>query len=85
MENSDNDLAIVVRSSTLQKELTLEEKEKLENSTPISDFRRKKLLEDAKKNWDRFYHRNSDNFFKDRNWTKRELEFLCGDDLKLKV
>uniref|UniRef100_A0A1I8BS88 tRNA N(3)-methylcytidine methyltransferase n=1 Tax=Meloidogyne hapla TaxID=6305 RepID=A0A1I8BS88_MELHA len=38
-----------------------------------------KLEKDAQKNWDRFYKRNSSNFFKDRNWTKKEIELLCGD------
>ncbi|CEF68265.1 Methyltransferase-like protein 6 [Strongyloides ratti] len=33
----------------------------------------------SRKNWDIFYKRNKDNFFKDRHWSKRDLEEACPD------
>ncbi|MGH0156698.1 UNVERIFIED_CONTAM: hypothetical protein FKN15_032081 [Acipenser sinensis] len=59
--------------------LTPEEGAKLEkDSTFLSDFKQQKLENDAQKNWDLFYKRNSTNFFKDRHWTTREFEELRG-------
>ncbi|XP_043919939.1 tRNA N(3)-methylcytidine methyltransferase METTL6 [Protopterus annectens] len=59
--------------------LTPEELQKLENDkTCISDFKQNKLEQDAQKNWDLFYKRNSTHFFKDRHWTTREFEELKG-------
>ncbi|EDO45902.1 predicted protein [Nematostella vectensis] len=65
--------------------LTDEEKQKLERDTScISEFKRNKLEQDARKNWDLFYKRNSTNFFKDRRWTTREFtELLNVEDEKL--
>lgn len=59
--------------------LTEEEKRKLaDNSKVVSDFRQKKLEQEAQKNWDLFYKRNATNFFKDRHWTTTEFkELLC--------
>jgi methyltransferase-like protein 6 len=45
-------------------------------STLLSDFKKNKLIAEAKKNWDLFYKRNKTNFFKDRYWTLREFEEL---------
>lgn len=56
--------------------LTQEEIEKLKNDNLISDFYRNKLEKDAKKNWDLFYKRNQDKFFKDRHWTLEEFQEL---------
>lgn len=42
----------------------------------VSPFRQTKLEIDAKKNWDLFYKRNLDKFFRDRHWTTREFEEL---------
>lgn len=60
--------------------LTLEEKSRLDhqNSRVVSAFRQEKLEKEAKKNWDVFYKRNTTKFFKDRHWTTREFEELCG-------
>ncbi|KAK6491752.1 tRNA N(3)-methylcytidine methyltransferase METTL6 [Huso huso] len=59
--------------------LTPEEGAKLEKDTTfLSDFKQQKLENDAQKNWDLFYKRNSTNFFKDRHWTTREFEELRG-------
>ena len=40
----------------------------------------KKLKQEAEKNWNLFYKRNSTNFFKDRSWTTREFQELLGGD-----
>ena len=65
--------------------LSNDEKEKLDKEKNISDFQRTKLEAEAKKNWDLFYKRNSDHFFKDRHWLTREFEAIrllheVGDD-----
>lgn len=44
--------------------------------TQLSDFERDKLEKDAKKNWDLFYKRNGDRFFKARYWTRHEFKEL---------
>ncbi|XP_028835826.1 tRNA N(3)-cytidine methyltransferase METTL6 isoform X2 [Denticeps clupeoides] len=46
------------------------------DGAPVSEFRRRKLEEDAQKNWDLFYKRNTTNFYKDRHWTTREFAEL---------
>ena len=56
-----------------------EEKYRLENDKPISEFKREKLEKDALKNWDLFYKRNGTRFFKDRHWTCREFKELTED------
>ena len=61
--------------------LSPEEKQKLENDKPISEFKREKLEKDALKNWDLFYKRNGTRFFKDRHWTCREFKELTEDCL----
>lgn len=48
----------------------------LADNTTLSTFHRNKLEKDAKKNWDLFYKRNTNKFFRDRNWTIREFEEL---------
>ena len=59
------------------RQLTQEERQKLEgDSTLISDFKRNKLEQEAKKNWDLFYKRNATHFFKDRHWIMREFPEL---------
>lgn len=42
----------------------------------MSAFKMLKLEQEAQKNWDQFYKRNSTNFFKDRRWTSREFQEL---------
>ncbi|KAM9310828.1 tRNA N(3)-cytidine methyltransferase METTL6 [Pholidichthys leucotaenia] len=58
--------------------LTREQLDRLggEQVTLISQFKQMKLEEEAQKNWDLFYKRNTTNFFKDRHWTTREFEEL---------
>lgn len=66
-------------SSQSSRELTEDDHEKLAKQTSISDFKRNKLEIDARKNWDKFYHRNKNNFFKDRNWSAEDLKMMCPD------
>uniref|UniRef100_A0A0M3HV49 tRNA N(3)-methylcytidine methyltransferase n=1 Tax=Ascaris lumbricoides TaxID=6252 RepID=A0A0M3HV49_ASCLU len=66
--------------------LTEKELKKLEDEEPANEFKRKKLELDAQKNWDKFYKRNKDNFFKDRHWSREDLVLLCPHiDLKKRL
>lgn len=47
-----------------------------QDKTKVSDFWSQKYRKEANKYWDKFYMRNSTNFFKDRHWTTREFEEL---------
>jgi len=77
MERSD--AAFNQRKSQTVRYISPEEKERLENDKPISEFKREKLEKDALKNWDLFYKRNGTRFFKDRHWTCREFKELTED------
>ena len=59
--------------------LTSGEIEKLRKEECISDYKKCKLENEAKKNWDLFYKRNSTNFFKDRHWLTREFPELIEE------
>lgn len=63
-------------SKSVSRVLTQEEMDKLGAEVLVSDFKQIKLEEEAQKNWDLFYKRNTTNFFKDRHWTTREFEEL---------
>ncbi|EGF79114.1 hypothetical protein BATDEDRAFT_90104 [Batrachochytrium dendrobatidis JAM81] len=41
-----------------------------------TEFKRNKLVDEAARNWDIFYKRNTTNFFKDRHWIEREFPDL---------
>ncbi|XP_021099778.1 methyltransferase-like protein 6 isoform X5 [Heterocephalus glaber] len=70
-------MASLQRKGLQAKILTSEEKEKLKSEQAlVSGFKQQKLENEAQKNWDLFYKRNSTNFFKDRHWTTREFEEL---------
>nr|7F1E_A Chain A, tRNA N(3)-methylcytidine methyltransferase METTL6 [Homo sapiens]7F1E_B Chain B, tRNA N(3)-methylcytidine methyltransferase METTL6 [Homo sapiens] len=70
-------MASLQRKGLQARILTSEEEEKLKrDQTLVSDFKQQKLEQEAQKNWDLFYKRNSTNFFKDRHWTTREFEEL---------
>lgn len=59
------------------RQLTEEERVKLEaDIAVVSEYKRNKFEEEAKKNWDLFYKRNSTHFFKDRHWLTREFPEL---------
>lgn len=66
-------------SSQNSRELTEDDQEKLAKQTSVSDFKQNKLEIEAQKNWDKFYHRNKNNFFKDRNWSAEDLKIICPD------
>ncbi|ETN86137.1 methyltransferase domain protein [Necator americanus] len=66
-------------SSLAYRQLTDEEKEKLRQQDIVNQFKQNKLESEAQKNWDRFYNRNRDNFFKDRNWSGQDMQQLCCD------
>lgn len=70
---------MITEHFTQPKELKEEEKAKLKTQDILSEFKINKLELDAQLNWDRFYKRNSDNFFKDRTWTKKDLEDILSD------
>nr|CAD7462284.1 unnamed protein product [Timema tahoe] len=63
------------------RELKLEDiiKLKSQDSKLVSKHVADKLELEARKNWDLFYKRNEDRFFKDRHWTRREFEELVQD------
>ncbi|CAI4224689.1 unnamed protein product [Auanema sp. JU1783] len=61
------------------RELTEDDVEKLKKQTFVSDFKKNKLENEAQKNWDKFYNRNTDKFFKDRNWSPEDVKLLCKD------
>ncbi|XP_055328847.1 tRNA N(3)-methylcytidine methyltransferase METTL6-like [Paramacrobiotus metropolitanus] len=48
------------------------------DSRPVTAFKRTQLENDSRKNWDKFYKRNGDKFFKNRHWTTREFEELAN-------
>ncbi|KAJ2727155.1 hypothetical protein GGI07_000039 [Coemansia sp. Benny D115] len=46
------------------------------DTSVVPEFWQNKYKNEASKNWDKFYNRNTTNFFKDRHWTDREFEEL---------
>ena len=61
------------RARALSKE---EERALLRDCQCVSEFKKNKLENEAKRNWDIFYKRNSTHFFKDRHWIVREFPEL---------
>lgn len=57
-------------------ELTDDERRKLDCPPAFNEYKRSKLDNDSKKNWDLFYKRNGDRFFRNRYWTKHEFQEL---------
>lgn len=60
--------------------LTHEERDRLLAAPKLSDFHRQKLDKESKKNWDLFYKRNGDRFFKNRYWTRNEFNELFSSN-----
>lgn len=48
----------------------------LQRSSPVSAFDRQRFNTDPAKWWDRFYAKNTANFFKDRKWLRQEFPVL---------
>ena len=55
------------------------ERKRLDAQKEITPFKRNKLEINACKNWDGFYRRNQDRFFRDRHWTKEEFQEIFSD------
>ena len=57
--------------------LTAEEESKLScQQVTLPAAKIENLEKEASKNWDKFYMRNTTNFYKDRHWLFREFEPL---------
>lgn len=69
----------ILLEENVPRELSESEIEKIAGDQCISNFHRAKLEREAKKNWDLFYKRNRDHFFKDRHWTTREFVELITE------
>ncbi|KAJ1336569.1 hypothetical protein BSLG_007353 [Batrachochytrium salamandrivorans] len=69
----DDQLSETDQSKTQIEEALLKQ---LNPATAPSEFKRNKLINEAARNWDIFYKRNTTNFFKDRHWTMREFPEL---------
>ncbi len=67
------------RTWTYQREprvLSPEELTRLATQQRATPFKMTQLERDAAKNWDKFYLRNADRFYKDRHWITREFDLL---------
>lgn len=87
MEDAIQELdSLVEDDSQLIVELTEDDKRRIACPPGVNEHQREKLRKDAKKNWDLFYKRNGDRFFKKRYWTRREFsELFRRDDGKTEV
>ncbi|KAJ3374686.1 Methyltransferase-like protein 6 [Allomyces arbusculus] len=52
------------------------------DNKPVAPFWVNKYKQNAARNWDQFYKRNTTNFYKDRHWTEREFPELQFSDEK---
>ncbi|CXJ28938.1 methyltransferase, putative [Plasmodium berghei] len=70
----------IVVNFTLSEEVIQREKKIIENNKrAIHEFQKEKLLQEGKKNWDKFYNHYKTNFFKDRKWIKVEFDHIFKD------
>ncbi|ETB62038.1 hypothetical protein YYC_01781 [Plasmodium yoelii 17X] len=70
----------IVVNFTLSEEAIEREKKIIENNKrAIHEFQKEKLLQEGKKNWDKFYNHYKTNFFKDRKWIKVEFDHIFKD------
>ncbi|OZC09458.1 methyltransferase domain protein [Onchocerca flexuosa] len=83
--SEDHCLVDVSQTETysLPRKFNEEEEEIIRKQVPASDFKRIKLQEGLRKNWDKFYLRNKNNFFRDRWWTQHELDELLKQHVNL--
>lgn len=72
-ETSEN-----IAAEQISIELADDEKQRLNNPFRLSEFQRKRLDRDSKKNWNLFYKQNGNRFFKARYWSRSEFEELFG-------
>ncbi|OQV14648.1 Methyltransferase-like protein 6 [Hypsibius exemplaris] len=85
MENGEADCQALIeahKQSSSSSPRVLSEEELLQlarhDSRPVTDFKRRQLRNESG-NWDKFYQRNADRFFKDRHWTTREFAELSTE------
>ncbi|KAG0239811.1 methyltransferase-like protein 6-like protein [Mortierella sp. GBAus27b] len=62
-----------LEASVISPEKLEHAREVIEKDTAIKPFWVKKYKNEAAKNWDRFYKRNENRFYKDRHWIEREF------------
>uniref|UniRef100_A0A0K0F9S1 tRNA N(3)-methylcytidine methyltransferase n=1 Tax=Strongyloides venezuelensis TaxID=75913 RepID=A0A0K0F9S1_STRVS len=65
-------------TSSNVRELTAEDINLLSKQSTCSPSVSKSALGLSRKNWDVFYKRNKDNFFKDRHWSRDDLQEACS-------
>lgn len=51
----------------------------------LKEYKSRKSEEEASKNWNKFYKRNGDRFFKDRHWISNEMVELVEDNIQKKL
>ncbi|VDN06759.1 unnamed protein product [Thelazia callipaeda] len=81
--SSEGSVSLVAESYKLPRILDEEEKETVRRQTAVSDYKRMKVKNELRKNWDKFYLRNKNNFFKDRWWTQHEFGQLLSSHINL--
>ncbi|CAA9991275.1 methyltransferase, putative [Plasmodium knowlesi strain H] len=67
----------IVVNFTLSEEAIQNEKKIIEsNRRVLRECQKEKLINETKKNWDKFYHHYKTNFFKDRKWIRIEFDHI---------
>lgn len=90
MNNSSSNKKEIINENSIPKDIEVEKYLKSteiikKNNEPMNDFFKNKYKNEAARNWDIFYKRNTVNFFKDRHWTDREFEELKDNGEKKKI
>lgn len=76
MTPQDADMGVDLKYDQNPAQISDDELNRLSQMPNMNEFQRQKLEKDAKKNWDLFYKRNGDRFFKNRYWTRHEFQEL---------